>query len=67
MLAGRREDWPGAEVELLAGTPWQKGKPPQREGRGKKAVASKKKARQGEQEKAGRGEQEKSQPAVAAT
>ena len=59
--------------ENVAGqTPWQKGKPPQQEGRGNKTVArrpwqakisppqrAKKKARRGEQEKAGQGEQEK--------
>ena len=55
--------------ENVAGqAPWQKGKPPQREGRGKKTVASrrgkkagasKKKARCSEQEKASQGEHEK--------
>ena len=81
MLAGRREDWPGAMVELLAGAPWQKGKPPQREGRGKKTVArrpwqegrgkkagaSKKKPAVASKRKLAGASKKKSQPAVAAT
>ena len=47
--------------------PWQKGKPPQQEGRGKKDAAGKYKPAVASKRKPARASTKKSQPAVAAT